>query len=137
MEQFTIGQMAARVGIPTTTVRFYERSGLLRKPLRTASNYRVYEQDEVERLRFIRAAQASGLTLADIKALLGYRDGVAPCSEVRDLIEKRLARITEALKAMRHVKKVLDGYLRICRQAERGDPCEVIERLDSDSSSRP
>ena len=132
MEQFTIGQLAARVGVPTTTVRFYERSGLLRQPLRTASNYRVYQQDEVERLRFIRASQAAGLTLADIKALLEYRDGVvAPCREVRDVIEKRLAKVTDAMKELRHVRKVLDGYLKICQQAEQGEPCEVIHQLDA------
>lgn len=132
MDSFTIGELAARVGVPTTTVRYYERSGLLRKPRRTESNYRLYDQDEVERLRFIRASQAAGLTLSDIKVLLLYRDGVvAPCSEVRDLIEKRLAKITEAMRELRHVKKVLDGYLEICRQAEADARCEVLDRLDA------
>lgn len=138
MEQLSIGELAARVGIPTTTVRYYERSGLLRKPARSASNYRVYDHDAVERLRFIRAAQSAGLTLADIGVLLRYRDGlVAPCREVKLLIEKRLEKIQSTLREFRHVQHVLKSYLEICRQAEEDEPCGVLDRLDDTSSGEP
>ncbi|MFQ5720317.1 MAG: MerR family transcriptional regulator [Acidobacteriota bacterium] len=138
MAGYTIGEMAAQVGVPTTTVRYYERQGLLREPRRTASNYRLYDEDEVDRLRFIRAAQSAGLTLSDIKILLGYRDGVvAPCREVQHLIEHRLASITENMRQMRHVKRVLESYLEICRQAEADGRCEVIDRLAAPGGAGP
>ena len=131
MESLSIGELAARACVPTTTVRYYERKGLLRRPQRTASNYRAYDQEAVERLRFIRASQAAGLTLSDIKALLGYRDGtVSPCREVRVLLEKRLENVEASLTELRHLRKALRSFVDVCRQAEGDEPCGVVERLD-------
>ena len=80
---------------------------------------------------FVRAAQATGFTLADIKSLLEYRDGVtAPCKEVRVLIEKRLVTVRERMREFRHVEKVLQAYLAICRKAEQDEPCHIIGKLD-------
>jgi len=135
MASLTIGELAGKVGIPTTTIRYYERAGLLPRPGRTAANYRVYDAAAVERLRFIRAAQAAGLTLADIKALRGYRYGtVSPCREVRGLLENRLATVEASLKDLRHLRKVLRSYVDICRQAERDEPCGVVEKFDRSGS---
>ena len=78
----TIGQLARSVGVPDSTIRFYERSGLLRPAGRTAGNYRYYGPDAGDRLTFIRAAQAVGFELSDIKSMLAFQDGrVAPCAE--------------------------------------------------------
>ena len=131
MKLLTIGELAAKTGVPTTTIRYYEREGLLQSPQRTAANYRAYDQEGVERLRFIRASQAAGLTLSDVKTLLGYRDGtILPCREVRVLLEKRLKTVEGSLKELRHLHKVLKSFVDICRQAEGDEPCGVVERLD-------
>ena len=128
----TIGELATAVGVPTSTIRYYERSGLMKPAERTESNYRIYDDVTLERLRFIRAAQASGLTLIDIKTLLEYRDGVtAPCREVRVLIEKRLDQIQERMREFRHVEHVLKSYLDICQKAEEDEPCQVLDRMGS------
>lgn len=66
---YTIGQLARAVGVPTSTVRYYERIGLLQPDGRTAGNYRLYGKEALECLRFIRAAQATGFTLEDITHL--------------------------------------------------------------------
>src|SRR5215813_5732090 len=89
---YTIGQLARAAGVPTSTVRYYERIGLLHPDARTAGNYRLYGEDALECLRFIRAAQRTGFTLEDITALLQLRD-VTPelCQEVQVLIEARLS----------------------------------------------
>jgi len=98
-------------------VRYYERIGLLRPNGRTAGNYRVYGEDALERLRFIRAAQAAGFTLEDIATLLGLRDGSTAASQaVQTLIEERLSDVEKRMADARHVQSVLKASLELCRQ---------------------
>ena len=123
--QLTIGQLAAEANVPTSTVRYYERAGLLRTGQRSASNYRLYSLDDLHRLRFIRAAQATGFTLQDIAQLLRP----APCRKVQDLIEARLTQVTERMGDLRHVKKVLKESLAMCRDHEASGRCEVVDTL--------
>src|SRR6266849_1946834 len=78
--RYTIGRLAREAGVPAATVRYHERSRLHRPDGRTDGNYRIYGPEALERLRFIRAAQAIGLALEDITTLLDFRDGrTAPC----------------------------------------------------------
>jgi DNA-binding transcriptional MerR regulator len=119
----TIGQVAAKAGISTSTVRYYERIGLLRPGGRTPANYRVYDTEALERLRFIRAAQAMGFSLDDVAMLLRG----APCREVQVLIEARLAELAKRLRDLRHVQRILHSLLRECRRAD--ESCPVIARL--------
>ncbi len=131
--QGTIGELARAAGVPTSTVRFYERAGLLKPAGRTASNYRFYDDAAIDRLRFIKAAQASGFTIGDIRALIELRDGTsAPCEEVQALIDTRLAQVREQLDDLRHVKGVLESSMSMCREAEREGRCEVMERLEGE-----
>ena len=103
--------------MPASTVRYYERSRLLRPDGRTEGNYRVYSPEALGRLRFIRAAQAIGLALTDITTLLDFRDGrTAPCREVQTLIEERLSELKKRLVELRHVQAVLHSSLRMCRK---------------------
>jgi len=128
--RYTIGRLAREVGVPASTVRYYERSRLLRPDGRTEGNYRIYGPEALERLRFIRAAQAIGLTLEDITTLLDFRDGrTAPCREVQTLIEERLSELKKRLEQLRHVQAILHSSLQMCRKTERRGRCEVIERL--------
>lgn len=69
-----IGDLAARAGIPSSTIRYYERTGLLREPPRTPAGYRDYGKEEVVRLRFIRAAQGLGLRLDEVSDVLSIRE---------------------------------------------------------------
>ncbi|MCH8343991.1 MAG: heavy metal-responsive transcriptional regulator [Planctomycetes bacterium] len=130
IKSYTIGELARRAEVPTSTVRYYERAGLLRPAGRTASNYRFYGEDAFERLRFIRTAQAAGFTLGDITSLLELRDGTAvPCREVQVLIEARVDDVAKQLEDLQHVQEVLHASLHICREAEAKGRCEVMENL--------
>ena len=73
-----IGQLAAQAGYAVRTIRFYEQSGLLPVPERTSGGYRDYDQDALTRLRFVRSAQALGLSLAEIAEVLRIRDYQGP-----------------------------------------------------------
>ena len=129
--KLTIGALASAAGVPASTVRYYERAGLLRPNSRSASNYRLYSKDELERLRFIRAAQATGFTLDDVKALLRP----AACGRVQGVIEDRLADMAERMKELRHVQRVLRASLAECRAHEATGRCKVIDKLTARSKS--
>lgn len=107
-----IGELARQSGVPATALRYYEQLGLLREPDRTESGYRIYGEDAVDRLAFIRAAQAVGLTLAEVRQVLGIRDaGEAPCRVVTDLVEHRHAEVKAKIADLRRLEREL-GALR-------------------------
>ena len=89
-----VAELAAAVGVPSDTVRYYERAGLLPPPARTAGGYRSYDAGAVDRLRFIRGAQRLGLRLSDIRDLLSVRDtGTGPCEPAEQLLRRRLGEV--------------------------------------------
>jgi|SRR5215204_5439260 len=100
-----IGELTERSGVPSTALRYYEQTGLLPAPSRTSSGYRIYEADALPRLKFIRAAQAVGLSLADIREILRIRDsGSAPCGHVVALLEKRRAEVAARIRELRQLE---------------------------------
>ena len=123
----TIGGLARAGEVPTSTVRYYERVGLLRPSARSPSNYRLYSQEDLHRLRFIRAAQAIGFTLDDVKELLRP----ARCEKVQELIERRLGHVAGRMRDLRHVQRVLHRSLEVCRAHEQSGRCGVIDRLST------
>ena len=128
----TISQLAKAAEIPTTTVRYYERIGLVEPESRSAGNYRLYSDESLRRLKFIRAAQAIGFTLDDVRALLGEGGSVPCCDDVQQLIEDRLVEIDQRLKDLRHVRRVLQGALKTCQRSNPRSRCQVIESLRAD-----
>ena len=104
-----IGELAAATGVSTKTIRFYETAGVLPAPARTTSGYRQYDASAADRLAFIRAAQAAGLTLAQIRDVISARDiSEAPCHHVATLLadhaaalQARLSQLSELLEHVR------------------------------------
>lgn len=117
-----IGELATRSGVPVKTIRYYEGIGVLANPARTASGYRDYDQAAVDRLAFVRAAQALGLKLGEIRQVMALRDrGETPCTHVVDLLERRATEIEGRIAELIRLR----GELR--RLAERAaglDPAD-------------
>jgi DNA-binding transcriptional MerR regulator len=135
--RYTISQLAHAAEVPTTTIRYYERVGLVQPEDRSEGNYRLYSDESLQKLKFIRTAQAIGFTLDDVKALLSTPDSsAASCRQVQSLIEERLAEVAQRLKDLRHVQQVLKASLEKCRQSERADCCHVIETLRDTSEAK-
>ncbi|HXH13545.1 MAG TPA: heavy metal-responsive transcriptional regulator [Alphaproteobacteria bacterium] len=133
---YTIGQLARAAGVPTSTVRYYERIGLLHADGRTAGNYRLYGREALARLRFIRAAQATGFTLEDVTTILQLRDATPNlCQEVQDLIEERLADLERRMADLRHVQRVLKAVLKRCHETQWEGHCHIVEKLTATSAS--
>lgn len=94
-----IGQLARHVGVTTKAIRFYEAKRVLPRPTRAANGYRLYGQDSVETLTFIKQAAGLGLTLAEIRDIIAIRDGGAPpCAHVRLLLEDKARELDRKLR---------------------------------------
>lgn len=136
MKSMTISELAKSAGVPTTTVRYYERAGLLLPSARSGAGYRLYGDAAFERLRFIRAAQAVGFALDDISSLLDLEtNGADLCQmEVAALLEKRLAETEARLRDLKQVKAHLSAALTRCRSSN--GECAVMEALSSKARTR-
>ncbi len=129
--QRTIGDLSREADVPISTVRYYERTGLITPDGRTGANYRLYGDGAVERLHFIRTAQASGFTLADIKVLLEMKDGnMTRCKEVKPIVEQRLAGVEGRIEEFQQFRRMLRSFLDICSSTDEDDSCGVMDRLD-------
>lgn len=105
MSQLTVSKLADRVGTSSDTVRYYERIGLLPEPDRSASGYRMYDDDAVERVQFIKHAQRFGLRLEEVAELLEIREqGLCPCGHTRRLLERRLVQLDDDMAAMARLR---------------------------------
>lgn len=134
----TIGELAKAADVPTSTVRYYERVGLLEPTGRTDGNYRVYGEGALERLQFIRAAQATGFTLDDITALLPLQAGIpSACQKVQGLIRQRLAEVRKRMDDLRRVERVLKAAFGECQKTERPGHCETLDMLYECSGCPP
>ena len=131
-DRLKIGEVATAAGVPASTVRYYERTGLVRRPPRSASNYRLYREEDVVRVRFIKAAQATGFTLDDVAELLKP----SPCSKVRGRIEERLREVSARMKDLRHVQRVLKRALITCQEHEPTGRCGVIDTLSASARTK-
>jgi MerR family mercuric resistance operon transcriptional regulator len=120
-----IGELAEAVGLPTQTIRFYERRGLLPDPGRGSNGYRVYDHSTLTRLDFIRSAQAAGLTLAEIGSVLDLReDGTVPCAHVAGLVESKLAGVRARIRDLAVLEVELEGLL---ERSQRLDPAHCTD----------
>ena len=120
----TIGRVAAIAGVAATTLRFYEREGLMEPADRSPSGYRLYDSHAVERLRFIRSAQSVGFSLQDIKTLLAL-DERTSCSQVQSMIEERLADVDRRITELKSVERTLMSAAARCRKSRKGCPVLV------------
>ena len=134
-QQYTIGQLARAAGVPTTTLRYYERTGLVRPTTRAENQYRLYTEQTLQVIRFIRAAQAAGFTLDDVRTLLALHSGdLALCKDVQPLIAKRLAEVSQRLKEMRRIQRLLQSFLATCHAQDQDALCHVVDSLSSSAS---
>jgi MerR family transcriptional regulator, copper efflux regulator len=117
-----IGELAAQTGVPAKTIRFWESTGLLADPTRTPSGYRDYGPEAVDRLEFIRHAQAGGLSLGQIRQILEIGDrGDAPCEHVGRVVADRLAEVEARIAELAQTRRHLQA---LARRAATQDPAD-------------
>ena len=132
MEGFTIGRIAKGAGIGIETVRFYEKEGLIDPPARTRSNYRIYPQSDMLRLRFIKRAKKLGFTLKEIKELLSLQlDPQATKAEVKQQTEAKIADIELKIKDLTRMKEVLESLDACCNGQGPTSDCPILGALET------
>ncbi len=128
-----IGEVAAQSGLSVKALRYYDDIGILRPATRTGSGYRLYDPDALTQVAFVRAAQAVGLTLGEIREIIALRDrGEVPCGHVLELIRRRAAELDDRIAELEALRSELR---RLARRARRMDPrdcepdrvCHLIE----------
>jgi DNA-binding transcriptional MerR regulator len=117
-----IGELAQRSGVPARTLRYYEAVGLVDPPARTASTYRDYSEAVIDRLVFIRSAQALGLTLGEIRGIMALRDnGEVPCAHVLELLTERTAQIDRTIRQLKRLRSELRQLVARSRELNPDD----------------
>jgi DNA-binding transcriptional MerR regulator len=133
-----IGELARRSRVATTALRYYEKAGLLPGSARTESGYRDYDRDTLPRLAFIRAAQAIGLSVAEIREVISIRDGgTPPCVHVLELIEQHRADVRARIRQLQQLEREL---ALIAEQGRTVDPAEcdpagICKLIPTDASA--
>jgi DNA-binding transcriptional MerR regulator len=126
----TIGAIARRVGVRNSAVRYYEARGLLKPAARLPNGYRIYDEDAINLLNFVRRAQALGITLKEIRKLLELsRRGQRPCAEVKELARQHLSDLDLKIRELKLLRQQLQLLLRrTSRQSRRNAICPLIEQ---------
>ncbi|MEP6817471.1 MAG: heavy metal-responsive transcriptional regulator [Marmoricola sp.] len=120
-----IGEVAVAADVPTQTIRFYERRGLLPQPLRGPNGYRAYDASILTRLAFIRSGQSAGLTLVEVGSILDLRrDGAVPCAHVQSLLLTKLVDIRERQRELADLEAELEGLI---SRSDRLDPADCSD----------
>ena len=132
-----IGELAQRTGATTKAIRYYESLGLLPEPDRTGSDYRDYGHDAIERVRFIKDAQASGLTLTEIQSLVELKAaGQATCEHTIDLLHRHLADIDTQIRQLEAARSSLTALAERAATLDHGD-CTDPHRCHVIAASTP
>lgn len=131
MSLLRIGAVASAAGVNVQTLRFYERKGLIREPERTDGGYRLYPEETIRLVQFIKRAQALGFTLTEIGELLQLRDNPRrSCARVLEVAKSKMEEVDEKLRDLRRLKKALSDLTRSCAAEEGRLTCPILEALD-------
>lgn len=125
-----IGEIAALAGVPTATVRYYERRRLIAAPPRSSAGYRQYGPETARRLRFIKRAQALGFTLEEIRELVDLRvEEPASCAAVEERTREKIAAVRRKIAELERLEVVLSGVANSCAARMPTAECPVLEML--------
>ena len=131
----TRGKVALRAGVNVETVRYYEQRGLIPEPPRTASGYRQYTEDYVERIRFIKRAQELGFTLEEIKELLSLRvDPETDRGEVKQRAAAKIVDIEKKISDLERMKRQLKRLVTSCSGRGPTSECPILEAIESEET---
>lgn len=133
--RLTAGDVAKAIGIGVQTLHYYEREGLLPPIPRSAAGYRLYDDAAVERVRFIKKAQALGLPLDEINEVLRLAEqGACPCGHVQAALGAKLAEVDARLRELRSFRKELANLVARSAELSTGSDgasiCAIVELAD-------
>ena len=128
MADITIGRLSTAAGVNIETIRYYEKIGLMPPPPRSDGGHRLYGEDHLRRLTFIRRARELGFPLDDIRSLLGLEDQVPTCAEVNAITVSHLTTVKAKISALRKLERTLSKISSACTRDQTPD-CPIIDAL--------
>lgn len=129
-----IGQLAKQTDTSVEAIRFYEKEGLMLKPIRSSGNYRLYTQEHIERLKFIRHCRMLDMTLNDVHTLLRFQSNPkANCTEVNQLLDNHIEAVNVRLDELLQLKQHLLRLREKCQGDDTTSSCGILQAL-SDAS---
>jgi len=136
MERLTIGEVAKQAQVGVETLRYYERTGLVARPPRSESNYRLYPQESVRRVQFIKRAQELGFSLKEIMELLALRaTPETPCADIRMRALDKITAIEEKIEALNAMKYALAKLVDACSGQGEITDCPILASLDNEGKA--
>ena len=131
MGSLLISQLAKAADLPVATIRYYERRRLLPPPPRSAAGYRIYPEDAVGRVRFVRRAKGLGFSLNEIRKLLASRDTEPEvCKRTRDQAETTIERIGTRIRELEGMRDELLRLIGSCDTNLSRKECPIIDSLE-------
>ncbi len=122
----TIGRLAKAAEVNVETIRYYQRTDLMRTPTKLPGEIRCYHHEDLSRLHFIRRAKQLGFSLKDIRALLQLDE--KNCDDVRELAEHKLIDVHKRISDLESVAKSLSAMIRQCKSSDQ-PACPIIDSL--------
>jgi len=126
-EKLTIGKLARAAGVNIESVRYYQRVGLIDEPVKPASGYRLYPEDAIDRILFIKRAQLLGFSLKEITELLEL--GSAHCVDIRHKAELKRNDINNKINELSTLRDTLDELISCCKHDHDPGHCAIVETL--------
>lgn len=128
---YPIGVLSARTGVNIETIRYYERIGIMPAPPRTEGRQRVYGEDHLKRLTFIRRGRELGFSLDEIRDLLGLVRGHGlTCAEVKAMTEQHATDIRRKVRDLKRLERVLNELAAQCHGKNVPD-CPILDALSA------
>src|SRR6266853_805039 len=136
-ETVHIGKAAKLARDSVYTIRFYQKLGLVNSASRSTGGYRLFDEEQIHDLTFVRHAQELGFSLNEVKDLLALRQKPHACSDVQSMLNRKLADVQEKIKGLVRLEQELGGALRNCnrelrlkREIKHEDCCPLLTKLD-------
>lgn len=125
----TIGVISKQAGVKIETIRYYESIGMLPAPPRSDGGYRIYDLDQLKRLKFIRRCRELGFTLEKIKSLLRLVDSHHyTCNDIKDITSEQLDEVRHKISDLKKLEKILKDMTDKCKRGKVPE-CPIIDAL--------
>jgi Cd(II)/Pb(II)-responsive transcriptional regulator len=125
-----ISELAKRTNCDIETIRYYEKSGLLKEPRRTDNGYREYQPEHQERLQFIRHCRSLQMSLTEIRLLLQLKaNPEAGCKEVDDLLDHQIERVRAQMATLQNLEEQLVALRNRCPRPRSIEECGIVQNL--------
>jgi DNA-binding transcriptional MerR regulator len=136
-EAVHIGKASKVAGVTVDTIRFYQRLGLIKSAGRSVGGYRLFDEEQIRDLTFVRHAQELGFSLTEIKELLALRQKHHVCSQVQSMLKRKVGDVQEKINSLSRLEAELtdalcncNRELRLKREIKHEDCCPLLMKLD-------